>query len=147
MQVSMVPPEHVDSVWEKVEKYLEGAAEYTYGRYTVDDMYDAVTQYDHSLWIAFDEKGVKGVVLTRFVDYPRKRYLSMDFTGGVELDKWKAPMLKLLQHWAYDNLCDGIESSGRPGWMKIFKNDTGYRALWHTYELPAANAGLGAGNG
>jgi hypothetical protein len=67
----------------------------------------------------------------------------MVFCAGDEGMEWKAPMLKELQHWAHDNDCDRIESSGRVGWSKIFKND-GYKALWQVYELPVADAGLGA---
>ena len=142
MRVSMVPLEHVDACWKDVEKYLEGAAEYTHGRYTVDDIYDCVKEYDHTLWIAFNELGIKGAVVTNFVHYPRKKYLVMTFCGGEQLDQWKDPMLKLLQHWAFDNQCDGIEATARPGWARIFKND-GHKPLWQTFQLPAADAGLG----
>ena len=94
----------------------------------------------------FAEKEIKGAVVTMISQYPRKKYLDMLFTGGIELENWKEPMLDLLQKWAFDNKCDGIESTGRPGWAKIFKAN-GHKPLWHTYELPAANAGLGDING
>lgn len=147
IQASIVPKEHVDAVWKDVEGYLKGAADYTYGRFDVDDIYDSIVQYDSDLWIAFEVDGdILGAVVTRFVDYPRKRFLSMDFTGGVQLKKWKQEMLELLQKWAYDNYCEGIESAGRPGWGRIFSKD-GYKLVFHTYELPVADAGLGARNG
>jgi hypothetical protein len=122
------------------------AAEYTHGRYEVDDIYDAVMDYDHTLWIAIDGEVIKGAVVTNFIHYPKKKYLCMSFCGGVELEKWKPAMLKLLQHFAFDTQCDGVEATARPGWAKIFKSD-GHKALWQTFELPAANAGLGAQNG
>ena len=31
-------------------------------------------------------------------------------------------MLQLLQRWAKDNECDGIEATARLGWSKIFKS-------------------------
>jgi hypothetical protein len=142
MQVSMVPTEHVDACWKEVEKYLAGAAEYTHGRYDTDDIYSCITEYDHTLWVAFDEHGIKGAVVTNFMFYPRKKYLVMVFCGGEQLDQWKAPMLKLLQHWAFDNQCDGLEATARIGWTKIFKDD-GHKPLWQTFQLPAADAGLG----
>ena len=146
MQVTMVPREHIDVCWEDIQEYLEGAAQYTHGRYTVDDIYDSIKDYDHTLWIAFDDGGIKGAVVTNFICYPKKKYLCMTFCGGVELENWKDPMLKLLQHWAYDNGCDGVEATARMGWTKIFKND-GHTPLWQTFQLPAAEAGLGASNG
>jgi hypothetical protein len=95
------------------------------------------------LWIAFDDEKIKGAVVTNFMHYPKKKYLCMTFCGGVELDKWKDPMLKLLQHFAHDTHCDGIEATARLGWTKIFKDD-GHKPLWQTFQLPAAEAGLGA---
>lgn len=143
IQVTMVPRSQVQNIWSSVRDYLDGAAQYTYGRYTVDDIYDAIMDYDHELWVAFDEHEVKGAVVTNFAHYPKKKYLVLVFCGGIELDTWKPAMLKLLQHYAFDTQCDGLESTGRPGWAKIFAND-GHKAIWHTYELPAADAGLGA---
>ena len=142
MQVSMVPKDHVDTVWDSVKDYLEGAAQYTHGRYTVDDIYDCIKEYDHTLWIAFDEVGIKGAVVTNFVYYPQKKYLVMMFCGGEQLTQWKDPMLKLLQHWAFDNHCDGVEATARLGWAKIFKDD-GHKPLAQTFQLPVADAGLG----
>jgi hypothetical protein len=135
MQVSAVPAEYVKQVWPDVIEYMQGAADYTYGRYDVEDILDSITDYDFTLWIAFKEAGIKGAVVTSFIDYPRKRMLCMQFCGGVELEQWQAPMLELLQRWAKDNDCDGIESTGRVGWSKVFKSD-GYKPLWQTYELP-----------
>ena len=146
MHVSMVPPEHVKQCWPAVKDYLEGAAKYTNGRYDVEDILASITDYEHSLWIAFDEETIKGAVVTNFAHYPRAKYLVMSFCGGEQLEDWKDPMLKMLQHWAHDNECDGIEATARLGWSKIFKSD-GHKPLWQTFELPAADAGLGAENG
>lgn len=133
--VSMVPPEHVQTCWPQIEKYIEAAAEYTYGRYTADDIKTCLTDYDYQLWVAFDNDGMKGAVVTNIVTYPRKKFLCMQFCGGKDLKEWKAPMLSLLQKFARDIQCDGIESVGRPGWAKIFSGD-GYKSIWVTYELP-----------
>lgn len=146
IQVSLVPKEHVNNCWDGVKDFLNDAAEYTHGRYEVDDIYDAIMDYDHQLWIAFDDVGFKGAVVTNFVHYPKKKYLCMTFCGGEDLKEWKDPMLKLLQCWAHDNHCDGIEATARMGWTKIFKDD-GHTPLWQTFQLPAAEAGLGAQNG
>lgn len=143
MKCSLVPPHLVDQYWPDIKEYMEGAAAYTYGRYTVEDIYDCIKEYDHQLWVAFNDEEIKGAVVTNFIHYPKKKYLVLVFCGGVDLKEWKDEMLSLLQHWAFDSGCDGIESTGRPGWAKIFKND-GHKSLWHVYELPAADAGLGA---
>jgi hypothetical protein len=135
VEVSLVTREYVDTCWDQIKEYLEGAAEYTFGRYTVDDIKDCVTDYDFHLWVAFDDTKFYGAVVTDFTHYPRFKALSMQFCGGVELDKWKSPMLNILQRWARDNGCEKIESFGRPGWSKVFKDD-GYVERFRLYELP-----------
>jgi len=144
MKSSLVPFDHVPEVWPQIEGYMARAAEYTYGRFDAEDIKNAVMQYDHDLWVSFNEnKEIKGVVITTFKHYPKKKCLDLVFTSGDDLEQWKDGMLRVLQHWAFDNHCDGIESSGRLGWSKIFQKD-GYKPLWQTYELPIADSGLGA---
>jgi hypothetical protein len=138
MQVSLVPIEYLDSVWSSIEKYMEGAAKYTYGRFTADDIKNELVRHKEGqqLWVAFEEaNNFYGAVVTEIFQYPQTRALIMHFTGGKELPKWKDPMLKMLQNFARANQCDIIESYGRPGWEKVFKQD-GYKQRFIWYELP-----------
>jgi len=44
-------------------------------------------------------------------------------------------MLELLQKFGKENDCNIIESYGRAGWAKVFKND-GFKSRFMFYELP-----------
>lgn len=134
IEVSMVPAEYVDTCWNKIEPFMEKAVEYTYGRYTLNNIYDMAKEGDHQLWVAYDGNDFKAAVLTNLMNYPNRRVLCMGFCGGVELSEWKDPMLSLLRRYAKDMGCDSIEAFGRPGWANVFKND-GYQAKWITFEL------------
>lgn len=142
IEVSMVPTQYVDTCWAKIAPFLKKAADYTYGRYTVDDIYDSITDYDYQLWVAYEDGEFKGAVVTNFVIYPKRKVLCMSFCGGVELRLWKAPMLELLQRFARDTNCDGIEATARRGWAKVFQSD-GYKSNWVTFELPLEGAHYG----
>ena len=135
IEVSLVPTEYVDTCWGKVEGFIEKAAKYTYGRYTTGNIYDLVKEGDYQLWVAFDGETFKGAVVTNIITYPQRKLLGMQFCGGEELSTWKDPMLNLLKRFARDLGCEGIESTARPGWAKIFQND-GFAAHWVTFELP-----------
>ena len=135
IEVSLVPTQYIDTCWEKIEAFIAKAAEYTYGRYTVSNIHDLVMDGEYQLWIAYDGKDFKGAVVTNIINYPQRKLLGMQFCGGEELSTWKDPMLDLLKRFARDSGCEGIESTGRPGWAKVFQND-GYKATWVTYELP-----------
>lgn len=138
IKVSMVPKDLIHTCWEQIEEYLAGAAEYTYGRYTVDDIKDCITDYDHDLWVAYEHGEFDilfyGAVVTTIVHYPCKKMLSLRFVGGKDHKKWKEPMVSTLKSWAVDTECDGIESTGRPGWAKIL-GDVGYNPIGVAYEL------------
>lgn len=135
MQVSLVPTEYVEIVWPQIEEYLKGPAKYSYGRYEVEDIKQGLLTKPQHLWVAFEGPKMYGAVVTSFTYYPRMISLDMIFTGGKELKKWKDPMLELLQKFAKEHGCKIIESYGRPGWEKIFKND-GYKSRFVFYELP-----------
>jgi hypothetical protein len=135
MQVSLVPLEYIETVWPQIEEYLDGAAKYTYGRFTVEDVKDGILTKPQQLWIAFDDNAIYGAVVTEITQYPRMRALVMHFTGGKQLKSWKPDMLELLQRFAKENGCDIIESYGREGWGKVFEHD-GFKSRFMFYELP-----------
>lgn len=140
MQVSYVPYDYIEAIWPQIENYLKGAADYTYGRFTVDDIKNSLMGKTQQLWVAMDDTDNKvyGAVVTEIMIYPQMHTLIMHFTGGVELPKWKPDMLKLLQRFAKENGCSVIESYGRMGWSKVFKDD-GFKARFMFYELPVEN--------
>jgi hypothetical protein len=144
MEVSLVPPQLIDGLWPRIFPHLSKASEYTFGRYEPEDILDIVAGGEAHLWVVFDGADIVGITITRFWQYPRKRCLDMLFIGGDDGFSWKDPMLETLQRWARDNGCDVIESSGRPGFARAFKDD-GYKMLWQVYELPVT--GLGGQNG
>jgi len=134
MKASIVLPEDYDNFWHLIQEYMDGAAKYTYGRFTVEDILEGLKTKDQQLWIAYDDK-VYGAVVTEIAEYPQMKSLVMHFTGGIELPKWKNEMLALLRRFAKDQDCKTIESFGRTGWKRIFKND-GFKSNFMFYELP-----------
>jgi len=133
MNITAIHPNDYELVWKDIKEYMDGAAKYTHGRYKTEDIYNELCKGNQQLWIAYDDK-VYGAVITEIMQYPQKRTLIMHFTGGVELPKWKDEMLSVLRSFAKDNQCDCIESYGRTGWKRIFKND-GFTSKFMFYEL------------
>jgi hypothetical protein len=146
MEVSLVPPQLIDGLWPRIFPHLSKASDYTFGRYEPEDILEFVVSGDAHLWVVFDGEDIIGITVTRFWEYPRKKCLDMVFIGGDEGFSWKDPMLEILQRWARDNGCDAIESSGRVGFARAFRDD-GYKMLWQVYELPVTASGIGGQNG
>jgi hypothetical protein len=135
MEASFVPKEYIPELWPKVRPFITEVVKHTHGRYTTEDVLDVIMNGSHLFWMAFKGKEVYGMVVTTFANYPRAKFLSCPFVTGKEFKSWKDPMLKVLRKWAEDNQCDGIESTARLGWARMFKDD-GYEALWQTFQLP-----------
>ena len=110
MKITHFPNQEVDVVWHIVKEYFEGCAEYTYGRFTANDIRNAVKKNpNQQLWIAHEEDKIFGFVITEPMEYPQLKSLIMHFTGGTELELWKEDMLKTIQGFAYSTGCDIIE--------------------------------------
>jgi hypothetical protein len=143
MQVTAVLPKDVEACWDSVVKYVDLAADFTEGRYDTNDIREAIENGGHTLWVCYDPYdgvvSIKGVVVTTFAVYPQKKLLFLEFIGGEDGFEWKDVMLETLRKWAADNDCVGIESVGRPGWSRVFK-DEGYKQIGYFYELPLETA-------
>lgn len=138
MNILLIKKDDYLKVFPRIESYLESAAEYTYGRFKAQDIKDRLLKSDQKLWIAFEDETIYGFVVTEVLMYPQIKTLVMHFTAGKELPKWKDAMLKELKRFAKDFNCSIIESYGRRGWSKVFKND-GYKEQFTFYELPVEN--------
>ena len=138
MQVSPVNTKDIESIWPFIEGYMKRAAKYTYGRYEAEDIKDNLLKEPQQLWIAFDDTKLYGAVVTEITEYPRMKVLTVHFLAGIEFETWKDPMLKLVQQFGKDNGCKLIDSYGRPGWERVWKN-YGYTKRFIFYELPLEN--------
>jgi hypothetical protein len=138
MNVALVPKEDYITIFPLIEDYLIKAAKFTYGRYGEQDIKNDLLTKKQQLWIAFEGTNVFGFVVTEIITYPKMKTLIMHFTAGKELSLWKDDMLAELRDFAKLNDCKVIESYGRKGWAKVFKQD-GYNTKFIFYELPVEN--------
>lgn len=138
MEASVVLREHIEEVWPFIKGYMEGAARYTYGRFTADDIKQDLLTKDQQLWIAYKDGAIHGAVVTEILQYPRLRVLAMHFVGGHNVPECKPPVMALIKKFAKDHGCDIIESYGRKGWAKVFEKD-GFKQRFMFYELPVEN--------
>lgn len=122
MNISFVPPNHINDVWDAVKGFIAPAVAVTNGRYMLEDIHSATRKGDMQLWIAFtDEKDIIGCEVTAISEYPSRRFLTLLFTGGKELRSWRNEMTQVLLRWAKDSQCSGIEGCGREGWIKMLE--------------------------
>jgi hypothetical protein len=123
MNISFVPPSHINDVWDVVGEILAPAVVLTNGRYVVEDVRVAARAGDMQLWIAFtDERNIIGCVVTAISEYPSRRLLTVLFVAGNKVRSWRNGITEVLSRWGKDNECSGIEAYGRYGWVKMLES-------------------------
>lgn len=124
IEVSAVPPDGIDIIESQALGHLEKVARYTNGRYEAEDMLDLCRQGRSFLFIAFQiEDGfprVLGTLVCAINQYPRRKILFVQFIGGDRSRLWRQNIYSLIERFAIDHGCDGIEGIGRMGWLRWF---------------------------
>lgn len=141
-QVSIIPSGHVRNVLTEILPMLDKAAAVTNGRMTTDDIIAEIVSGQVTLWIAFDtEQGNKifGVLLSKIVNYYRRRMTSVTFCAGERASDWMDLMIDKLFTFSKDQGCDSVEWTGRKGWER-FLHRYGLKVKYSLFELDIDSA-------
>ena len=120
MKVSLVPPGMVSGVIPALLPYLRKTEKWTRGRATVDDILRFVLNGQMQLWIVHEENTIYGHVVTEIKEYPRCKMLTVQYCAGEpsHMQYVDDEIFNLLDRFAKDAGCTGVEFVGRPGWRK-----------------------------
>jgi hypothetical protein len=110
----------VSSVIPALLPYLAESEKWSKGRASVDDILRFVLNQQMQLWVVHEENTIYGHVVTEIKEYPRCKMLVVQYCAG-EPDHMQYvddEIFDLLDRFAKDTGCSGIEFVGRPGWRK-----------------------------
>jgi hypothetical protein len=83
----------------------------------------ALCMGDQTLWVCFNQADkIVAALTTQIVNYPSRRLLAIQFLGGMSMQAWADDWLEMLEQYAIDCGCDGIEAVARSGFWKYVKN-------------------------
>lgn len=135
MRMSLIPPGTVAGLIPSLLPYLVKSQEWTRGRATVDDILRFVLDGRMQLWVGHDDSAIYGHVITEIKDYPRCKMLVLQYCAGEpnHMQYVEDEMYDLLDRFARDAGCSGIEFIGRPGWRKS-AGSHGYEVQSVTYQ-------------
>jgi hypothetical protein len=127
VEIFEVPAQLVKGVWEELHTPLVSAMRYHEGM-DVDDLLMLCESTHLTMLVAAVEDEIKGVVVTRLVQFPKKRMCEVVAVAGKngQTRSWVNDGLKFLDDFAIRNGCDFIYGIGRKGWMVA--KDCGYKA-------------------
>ncbi len=134
---SLVPSDQISLVWDQIEKFLKKSASRSGGRERIEDIYYRILNKETNLWIIFDtgNLAITGAQVTFFNIYPTgKKMLSLDHTGGKNMQNWVERGIEVMTKFAKENECEGIEGVGRHGQWHWVKNKKGWKRPASMYE-------------
>lgn len=123
MNLGLVGPDNLGSVWPHVESLLKPAINLSGGRYTVDTTRSAISRGEMQLWIAHQDQEIYAAMTSTVSVYPAKTMLAVVHCGGRMMGLWLQQMREI-EEWAKSQNCAGVEITGRAGWEKALP---GYR--------------------
>ena len=124
-EMSMVPPQMLGGVWRKSERLIDKLQRVSHGRFENQDILHELFSGKQQFWAVWDGEidglPIIGVVITEIMAYPRKRILCIQYCAGDRLNEWMSDILELLEEWAKTCDCDGLELTGRRGWVRTLQ--------------------------
>lgn len=125
LEISLVPNGSISAIIPGLLPHLQKSELWTRGRSTVDDILRFLFNGHMQLWIVFspEEQVIYGHVITEVKQYPQCKMLVIQYCAGEEnhMQYCEDRMYELLDKFAKDTECAGIELIGRPGWSKHVK--------------------------
>jgi hypothetical protein len=111
--------------FDRLKDEIQSALEFSAGTHTIEDVWDGIQKNDFQLWT-----GIKSVIITEIVVYPRKKNLHFFLAGG-DLDEIKI-MRVFIEQWGKSIGCSMASICGRRGWEKALQADGYKRNTWYT---------------
>lgn len=131
--VSFVPTRYVDEIAPQLIQFANKAAGWSIaddGKYSADDILNEIAAGIVDVWLIYEEgkKEPIGFFTTNIVQYTHTKRLALVHLAGEEGYLNKEVMQKVfevLERFAIDARCSGLEFVGRLGWNK-FVGEHGY---------------------
>jgi hypothetical protein len=129
-----IPARHIDYIWDLILHMISDAVEYSYGKYTVQDIYNALCERDMQLWVIVDNDDIPhAIIVTQIIYYPSKKVMLFVLAAGVKFDNW-THLLPQFIAFAKDHQCTAMEFYGRTGWEKKIE-PLGFKKIHTVFSL------------
>jgi hypothetical protein len=127
LEISLVPPAICHQWVGGLLPYLEKSEAWTRGRATVIDIIQFLYTGQMNLWMVYEKENEEfkpyGYIITEVKSYPQCKMLVVQYCAGEpqHMKYVEDDMYALLERFAKDAGCAGIEFFGRPGWNSSAK--------------------------
>lgn len=125
LHVTLVPVGRLGFLIPELLQYLQKSEHWTMGRANIDDILRFLLTGQMHLWAVYDPetKQIYGYNITEVKEYPQCKMLVVQYSAGEpnHMQYVENEMHHVLESFAKDAGCVGIEAFGRPGWEPHLK--------------------------
>jgi len=107
--------------WDEVKEGLQKALDVDHNKYTLDSLKAAIERKDMQLW-CIHNGGLQAAFVTQIINFPNARVLECVALTGTNPKMWIGVLLESMHQFAQENQCDFMETGGRKGWERLFRN-------------------------
>ena len=119
VRVVGVPSYEVAAAWPHVVDMLKPAIAFAAGAYEADDILADCTAKDSQLWAMVIDGELSAAAITRIVEYPRLKSITVPLVGGSDMVRWWPAFRDRMIAFGRSHGCTRLEGGGRRGWAKM----------------------------
>ena len=133
IQVQIVSPDAVYSVWDKVKPFLEAAHHLDFEYTTVEQIKLLLVKGIQNLFIGVDDTGeIVGAMVTEFINYPNERVLFITEIGGKGIVT--EPLINQIEDWARQNGATRMCAWADAARARLYQMKSGFTTARHVVE-------------
>lgn len=132
IQVQIVPPDQVYSVWDKVKPLVEASLNVGFGYATIDQVKLLLSKGMQTLLVAVEEGELAGAMVVEFVNYPNERVVFLVELGGKAVVDQS--VLDQVEDWARQNGATRMCAWADDARARLYKMKSGFTTARHVVE-------------
>lgn len=118
MNIRLLLPEEILQRWSDISPLIQEALDKGQGENTLVDHMRNLLDFKTHCWLITDDKEIKGVLLTEFIQYTRHKTLHVITLSGSDFSDW-VYLYPVIEKFAKEGGATAVEQWGRSGWAKV----------------------------
>lgn len=119
-QISFVPADRVDTVWDFVSGYVQQAIEHSMGELQLSDIRAMLSVGALQLWVVTEGMHISAAIVTELKCFTTLKICNILLLGGQGLERW-VQLIGDIEAWALSNGADTVTCFSRKGFIPILK--------------------------
>jgi hypothetical protein len=115
-----VSAEELERYWPQAFNLVARACARSNGRLTPEAVFADLKAKQMQLWLVHTDGKIEACFVTQIINYPGTRLCNILLAAGKGRQRWQH-WISILEDWAREQGCNGMESVARLGWKRILR--------------------------